>query len=118
MPALSSKWLEKVCFAEASLTGHYASYRFERDGQTISSGTALFCAPKHFAFADPRLCARADGDEIVVTSRAFARYVCIESEDPDLLVSDNFFDMNAGERRVKVLRGSANSLRVRSVYDL
>ncbi len=118
VPALSSKWLEKVCFAEASLTGHYASYRFERDGQTISSGTALFCAPKHFEFADPRLCVRAEGDEIVVTSRAFARYVCIESEDPDLLVSDNFFDMNADERRVKVLRGSANSLRVRSVYDL
>ena len=48
----------------------------------------------------------------------FAKYVFIESEDADLLLSDNFFDMDPGERRVKVLRGDARKLRVRSVFDL
>ena len=67
---------------------------------------------------DPKLDLRLEGDEVVVTACAFARYVQIESEDADLLLSDNFFDMNAGERRVKVLRGSAKQLRARSVYDL
>ena len=41
----------------------------------------------------------------------------IESDDPDMLLSDNFFDMNPGQKRVKVLRGSAENLRVRCVYD-
>lgn len=37
----------------------------------------------------------------------------------ELLLSDNFFDMLPGERRVKVLRGCAEKgLRVRSVYDI
>jgi len=35
-----------------------------------------------------------------------------------LLLSDNFFDLNPGEKRVKVLRGGTEGLRVRSVYDL
>ena len=42
----------------------------------------------------------------------------MESEDADLLLSDNFFDMNAGEKRVTILRGSAEQLRLRSVYSL
>lgn len=118
VPALSSRWLKKLCFEEASLTANYASFSFEQDGKAVSCGTALFCAPKHFAFMDPKLALRLEGDEVVVTACAFARYVQIESEDADLLLSDNFFDMNAGERRVKVLRGSAKQLRARSVYDL
>ena len=88
------------------------------DGQEVSFGTALFCAPKHFEFVDPCLTVRKNGNEIVVHSSAFAKAVEIQSEDPDLLLSDNFFDMNPGEKRVTVLRGTADSIRVRSVYDL
>jgi beta-mannosidase len=118
VPALSAHWLQELVFDEASLNDHYLSFAFVSGGETVSEGTALFCAPKHFNFADPALTVRREGDEIVVTSGAYAKFVAIESDDADLLLSDNFFDLNPGEKRVKVLRGSTEGLKVRSVYDL
>lgn len=118
VPALSACWLEDLVFDEADLNRHYVSFSFAADGRVISEGTALFCAPKHFEFCDPELAVRREGEEIVVSAKAFAKHVCIESEDPDLLLSDNFFDLNGDEKRVRILRGSAETLRVRSVYDL
>ena len=118
IPALSAAWMDEITFEEAVTTKHYLSYRFEVNGETISEGTALFCAPKHFEFVNPKLQVRQEGDEIVVTANAFARFVCVESDDPDMLLRDNYFDLNASEKRVKILRGSASNLRVRSVFDL
>ena len=119
VPALSSRWLDRLDFTgRIDLTRHYLSYTFLAEGNVISEGTALFCAPKHFAFADPQLTARREGDAIIVTASAYAKHVCVESEDADLLLSDNFFDMNAGEKRLTILRGSAEQLRLRSVYNL
>ena len=119
VPALSACWLDKLDFTgQIDLTSQYLSYELVQEGRVTSAGTALFCAPKHFDFVDPALRVRLDGDEVVVTAQAFARQVCIESSDPDLLLEDNFFDMNGGERRVRILRGSAEQLRVRSVFDL
>lgn len=108
VPALSAAWLDRLDFPDASLTEHYFSFAFEVDGRAISKGTALFCAPKHFAFADPRLEIRREGGEVVISAQAFAKHVYVESDDPDLLLEDNFFDLSAGERRIKVLRGDAH----------
>ncbi|MCL2545531.1 MAG: glycoside hydrolase family 2 protein, partial [Clostridia bacterium] len=119
VPALSAHWLDKLVFADADVTGHYVSYDWWVDGRWVSGGAALFCAPKHFAFQDPMLAVRLEGGEVVVSARAFARFVQVESADPDLLLDDNFFDMNGGERRVRVLRGdAAKGLRARSVYNI
>lgn len=118
VPALSAVWLDKMLFDEATLTGHYVSFDFTVDGSVVSEGTAIFCAPKHFEFFAPQLTAVVDGDVIIVKSSAFARQVWIESDDPDMLLSDNAFDMNAGTKRVQILRGRADNLRLRSVYDL
>ena len=118
VPALSAVWLDRLTFEEACTTGHYLSFAFVAEGDTVSSGCVLFCAPKHFDFCDPRLAVEVQGDEITVTADAFARFVYVESDDPDLLLSDNFFDMNPGTKTVRVLRGNARNLRVRSVYDL
>ena len=118
VPALSAAWLDKIIFDDATLTGHYASYEYVVNGEVISEGTALFCAPKHFEFVDPALSVRIENGEIIVSAKAFARQVWLESDDPDLLLSDNAFDLNACEKRIRVLRGSAEGLRVRSVYDI
>ena len=115
----SSVWGEKLDFADAaSLTGSYVSVDMYKDGEWIGSNTALFCAPKHFEFIDPHLTAEVDGDTITVKADAYARSVCVESEDPDLLLDDNYFDMNGGERTIRVLRGTAKNVRVRSVWDI
>lgn len=118
IPAMSAKWLDKVGCADASLTGHYVSFAFVVDDVAVSEGTCIFCAPKHFEFTDPQLTAETHGDTIIVTSHAYAKQVWLESEDADLLLDDNAFDMNPGTKVVRVLRGSAEKVRGRSVWDL
>ena len=118
IPAMSAKWLDKVNCADASLTGHYVSFAFVVDNVAVSEGTCIFCAPKHFEFTDPHLTVEKRGDTLVVTSRAYAKQVWLESEDADLLLDDNAFDMNPGTKVVRVLRGAAEKVRVRSVWDL
>lgn len=118
IPAMSAKWLDKVDCADASLTGHYVSFTFMVDDVALSEGTCIFCAPKHFEFTDPQLTAETHGDTIIVTSHAYAKQVWLESEDADLLLDDNAFDMNPGTKVVRVVRGSAEKVRVRSVWDL
>lgn len=118
IPAMSAKWLDKVDCADASLTGHYVSFAFVVDDVALSEGTCIFCAPKHFEFTDPQLTVEKRGDTLVVTSHAYAKQVWLESEDADLLLDDNAFDMNPGTKVVRVVRGSAEKVRVRSVWDL
>lgn len=118
IPAMSAKWLDKVDCADASLTGHYVSFAFVVDNVAVSEGTCIFCAPKHFEFVDPRLTVETRGDTLLVTSHAYAKQVWLESEDADLLLDDNAFDMNPGTKVVRVVRGTAEKVRGRSVWDL
>lgn len=118
IPAMSAKWLDKVDCADASLTGHYVSFAFVVDDVALSEGTCIFCAPKHFEFVDPRLTLETRGDTLVVTSHAYAKQVWLESEDADLLLDDNAFDMNPGTKVVRVVKGTAEKVRGRSVWDL
>ena len=118
VPALSASWLEETDFSDQDTFGSYVAYNLEDEaGKTVGSGTVLFCAPKHFRFTDPKLEVHREGDEIVVTAQAYARGVEIRC-DPDAVLEDNFFDMNAGTRRIRVLRGEPGEISVRSVYDI
>lgn len=125
VPALSAVWLDREDCADAGLYENYVSYECRdaesacgREEDILSRGTVLFCPPKHFRFADPELTVKAEGDEILVTARAYAKSVEIRNEAEDLLLSDNCFDMNGGTRRVRILKGEPVGLRVRSVYDI
>ncbi len=84
----------------------------------MSEGTVLFTVPKHFAFEDPHLRYECSGDEITVYADAFAKYVEIDSPDSDFVLSDNYFDMNAGKKTVRILEGEPGSIRLRSVWDI
>ena len=118
VPALSALWLDEMDFSDEDTYGCYFAYSLEDEsGNPVGEGTVLFCAPKHFRFADPKLEARLDGDEIIVTAEAYARGVEIMC-GPDVLLEDNFFDMNAGTRRVRIIRGRPGPVSVRSVYDI
>ena len=118
VPALSACWFEEMDFSDRDTYGCYFAYALEDEaGRSVGSGTVLFCAPKHFRFMDPKLEAHTEGDEIVVSAQAYARSVEIMC-NPDAVLEDNFFDMNAGVRRIRVLRGTADRVSVRSVYDI
>ena len=118
VPALSAVWLPKEEMADAGLYDNYVSYDCYVGGTAVSGGTVLFVPPKQFRFADPKLKVSIQGDEITVRAEAYARAVEVLNETEDLLLSDNYFDMNAGEKRVKILRGEPVGLKACSVYDI
>ena len=64
-----------------------------------------------------QLTAKVEGDEIVVTASAYARSVELRC-GADVVLEDNFFDMDGGERRVKIVRGEVKEVSARSVYDI
>ena len=61
---------------------------------------------------------RREGSELIVTAAAYASGVELQNENEDWVLSDNYFDMEAGERRVQILSGNAGHIRVRSVYEI
>ncbi|MBR6293086.1 MAG: hypothetical protein IKR54_00710, partial [Lachnospiraceae bacterium] len=58
------------------------------------------------------------GFEIVVSCEHYAKGIEIRNESDDLILSDNFFDMNGGEKRVRVIEGSPDKIEVRSVWSI
>ena len=118
VPALSSVWMDKVELPEIDCFNEYVSYEAWENEQIISQGTVIFSYPKYFRYQDPKLTVRTEGDEIIVSAQAYAKSVEITNKNDDLILEDNYFDMNAGERRVKILSGIPDGLKVRSVYDI
>ena len=118
VPALSACWLPEQDFSDQDTYGCYFAYAlYDEAGRQVGEGSVLFCAPKHFRFADPRLTVRLEGDELAVRAAAYARSVEIRC-GADVVLEDNFFDMNGGERRIRVLRGTPKEPTARSVYDI
>lgn len=115
---LSGKWLSKMDFSSYDELEVYISYSFEQDGAVVSEGTSLFTAPKHFRFCDPGLQLRREGNMLIITAQAYAKQVAVEGVDGDVKLSDNFFDMNPGERRVEILEGNASEFTLKSVYQI
>lgn len=118
VPALASLWLENMDFHKTDVENNYLSYSFVVDGQIVSGGAVLFTVPKHFNFRNPNLRYEVNGNEITVYADAYAKYVEIDSPDSDFVLSDNYFDMNAGSRTVRILEGTPKTIRLRSVYDI
>ena len=118
VPALSVVWLDNMDFHKTDVDHNYMSYEFIVNGEVLSEGTVLFTAPKYFRFKNPELSYEINGDELTVYANAYARYVEIDSPDSDFILSDNFFDMNAGKKTVKILEGIPKTIALRSVYDI
>lgn len=110
--------LKELDFNKTDVENNYLYFAFVSESRTVSEGTVLFTAPKHFLFRDPHLRCEINGDEITVYADAYAKYVEIDSPDSDFVLSDNYFDMNAGKKTVRILRGTPKTLKVRSVYDI
>lgn len=41
-----------------------------------------------------------------------------KDENEDMVLEDNYFDMNAGEKRIRIISGEPVGRKVRSVYDI
>lgn len=118
VPPFDGVWLEKQEFLNQDERSCYVSYRFVWEEQVVSEGTALFAPPKHFCFQNPHLSISVSGEWITVKADAYAKSVEIIPVDGEARLSDNYFDLNAGEKRIRILSGDATEFRVRSVYEI
>ena len=105
-------------FPGADIFEDYVSYRLIEQGEVISESSVIFSLPKYFHYRDPGLTVRQEGNDIIVTAGKYAKCVEIRNQNEDLILSDNYFDMNPGIRTVKILKGKPENIKVRSVYDI
>jgi len=116
--AYDGVWLSKMDFSTYNPLEIYLSYEVVSEGEVKSFGTTIFAAPKHMKFADPKLTVAVNGDEITINAAAFAKNVELQTDNPDALLSDNFFDMNPGTKVVKIVRGEVKEVKARSIFDI
>ncbi len=119
VPPLTAVWTVEEHFHGIDIYSDYVSFRAKENDRIVSEGTALFVPAKYFLFEDPCLeIEEVSEDTIRLRAGSFAKNVEIRNEDDDLVLSDNYFDMDPGVKSVKILRGKPSGLRVRSVYDI
>lgn len=118
VPALSTVWLDKVELADVDIWSQYVSYQALKDGEELSAGTVIFSYPKYFRYENPDIKVKVDGNRITVSSSKYAKSVCILNDNEDLILSDNYFDLNGDSKTVEVLSGNLDNIRIKSVYDI
>ena len=118
VPALTSVWLDKVELPEIDIYSEYVSFQAEKEGTVVSGGTVIFSYPKYFRYENPELKATVEGNMITVSASKYAKSVEILNDNEDLILTDNYFDLNGGSKTVEVLSGNIDHLRLRSVYDI
>lgn len=118
VPALTSVWLDKVDLPDIDIYNEYVSYQAYIGAEAVSEGTVIFSLPKYFRYENPELKAVAEGNRITISASKYAKSVEILNENEDLILSDNYFDLNGDSKTVEVLSGKIDTLRLRSVYDI
>jgi beta-mannosidase len=118
VPALTSSWLESVTLPDMDERSSYISYECLENGEVCSSGTVLLTLPKYFKFENPELTYAVEDDVITVSATSYAKSVQISNENDDLVLEDNFFDLNGDSRSIKILKGKPDGIKLCSVYDI
>ena len=116
--AFSSHWLAEMDFSDTDYLENHLTFVLTGADGVVSEGSVLFTAPKHYHFRDPELKVTRQGDLLTVEAKNYARSVELYSENADVVLSDNFFDMEAGTKTVCIVRGEAQDWKARSVYDI
>lgn len=116
--AFSSHWLAEMDFSDTDYLENHLTFALTGADGVVSEGSVLFTAPKHYHFRDSELKVTRQGDLLTVEAKNYARSVELYSENADVVLSDNFFDMEAGTKTVCIVRGEAQDWKARSVYDI
>ncbi len=125
-PAYGGTWLPHLDFNDQDPLEVHLEYALFVDDSLVSSGSTLFCAPKHYAFLDPQLEVSVENDIVTVTAKNYAKSVSVETENGVLRLDDNFVDMEAGTRTFRILPSRdftddgtsvCGAYRVRSIYE-
>lgn len=88
----------------------YLEYSLYEGENQISSGTLLFCKPKHFHFLNPGITISVEEKEdsffVHVCTENYAKYVMIDSDMFDFVASDNCFDVSKDEEKIIEIKKS------------
>lgn len=118
VPKLSAVWLDKVELPDVDIYNQYVSYAAYIDGEKVSEGTVIFSYPKYFRYENPELSVKVEGNKLTVSATKYAKSVEILNDNEDLILSDNYFDLNGDSKTVEVLGGNIDNIRLKSVYDI
>jgi len=118
LPSLTSVWLDKVEFPDVNIYDEYVSFAAYKNGTKISEGTVIFSYPKYFRYENPELSYTVEGNKITVSATKYAKSVEILNDNEDLILSDNYFDLNGDSKTVEIISGNVDNIRLRSVYDI
>lgn len=116
--ALSAIWLDKVNLPDVDVFNEYVSYQAYENDKCICSSSVIFSYPKYFKYENPELSYEIDGEYITVYSKTYAKSIEIQNQNQDLVLSDNYFDLNGDSKKVKIIRGDAKGTTLRIVYDI
>lgn len=114
----SAVWGREIQMPYMDYFNQYVSYEAYEDNEFLVDGTVIFSYPKYFRFLNPGLSYSISGSQIIVRAETFAKNVRISNKNDDLILSDNYFDMNAGEKKIEILKGTAEDIVLKSVFDL
>lgn len=136
LPALSSREALRLTLPKGEPFAdreRYVHYGIVVDGVLEDEGNRLLAPPKRFAFRDPKITVTAVKEKGVpvleLHAEAFARRIALDFGEADVLLEDNFFDLQPGQHktiRIEEIRspqGTApeelmEGLRIFSNYDL
>lgn len=136
LPALSSREALRLTLPKGEPFAdreRYVHYGIVVDGVLEDEGNRLLAPPKRFAFRDPKITVTAVKEKGVpvlkLHAEAFARRIALDFGEADVLLEDNFFDLQPGQHktiRIEEIRspqGTApeelmEGLKIFSNYDL
>lgn len=118
VPKLSAVWLDKVELPDVDIYNQYVSYAAHIAGEKVSEGTVIFSYPKYFRYENPEITYKVEGNKITVSATKYAKSIEILNENEDLILTDNYFDLNGDSKTVEVLSGNIDTIRLKSVYDI
>lgn len=106
---LTANTSEKIRIAKSQLpkidsTQHYFKLELVSSGKILADNFHFFSVPKHLALRPVTLKVQSlTEEEIEITANTFTRDVYLYSELNELKFSDNFFNLEAGEKkRIKI----------------
>lgn len=120
--AISDKAVDNIydCYLYADL--------YDETGKFIMRQTLLFAPPKHYEWMNPNVVAEIQdiegGVEITLSADCYARYVEVDFEEADVVLSDNYVDITNAEPVKLVAKTEFTAdelkkqLKLQSVYDI
>lgn len=115
---LSTKWIDYLDFSKYDFITNYLKYDLCVANEIVAKNTVLFTPPKYFEFLKPEFKIETNDNKIKITGNVYAKNINIYSDDSELLLSDNYFDINNETVEIEVLRGNPKNLKIMSVYDI